>query len=287
MIIMTDWRVHAPDSDARIGYETETGVARLAIQLDGLYEGWEFKLDTRREYQDLNVFDFVHDGNVIYFDIVDELGLAAGRYMCQVRGESEGKRHLSNAFCLYVGESIGAISVLENVSVAELYQLEQRLTAIKAKCEELTQASTSAASDATESMRTALTSAEQAVESTRQAEASMEAAQEAAEAAARDAETSTAAAQVAEEAKSAAEAALLSVQAALTAAQTAAESAQADRSATSTARDEATAAANRAQADALTAATAAAEANAKVSMIKNSRFELDDKGSLFWIVEET
>ena len=151
MIIMTDWRVHVPDSDARIGYETETGVARLAIQLDGDYEGWEFKLDTRREYRDLNVFDFIHEGNVIYFDIVDELGLATGRYMCQVRGESEGKRQLSNVFCLYVAEAIGAIEVLENVPVAELYQFEQRLTALKSSCEELTRTSTDAASDAAES----------------------------------------------------------------------------------------------------------------------------------------
>lgn len=131
MITMTDWRVRVPDSDARLGYETETGVARLAIQLDGNYDGWEFKLDTRREYNDLNVFDFVHDGDVIYFDITDALGLAAGRYMCQIRGESEGKRQLSNVFCLYVGEAVGAVEVLENVPVAELYQLEQRLTALK------------------------------------------------------------------------------------------------------------------------------------------------------------
>lgn len=135
MITMTDWRVRVPDSDARLGYETETGVARLAIQLDGNYDGWEFKLDTRREYNDLNVFDFVHDGDVIYFDITDALGLAAGRYMCQVRGESEGKRQLSNVFCLYVGEAVGAVEVLEIVPVAELYQLEQRLTALKTASE--------------------------------------------------------------------------------------------------------------------------------------------------------
>lgn len=135
MITMTDWRVRVPDSDARIGYETETGIARLAIQLDGNYDGWEFKLDTRREYNDLNVFDFVHDGNAIYFDITDSLALEEGRYMCQIRGESDGKRQLSNVFCLYVSESLGAVEVLETVPVAELYQLEQRLTALKTASE--------------------------------------------------------------------------------------------------------------------------------------------------------
>ena len=92
MITMQSWRVHVPPGDGMLGYETETGVSRLAIQLDGEYPDWQFKLDTRREYSDLNVFDFVHDGNMIYFDIVDDLGLAAGRYVCQVRGECGDKR---------------------------------------------------------------------------------------------------------------------------------------------------------------------------------------------------
>lgn len=35
MIKMTDWRVHVPPGDGMLGYETETGVSRLAIQLDG------------------------------------------------------------------------------------------------------------------------------------------------------------------------------------------------------------------------------------------------------------
>lgn len=151
MITMTNWRVRVPEADARIGYETETGVARLEIGLDGAYEGWQFKLDTRREYQDFNVFDFIHDGERIYFEITEALGLAAGRYACQVRGEGEGKRQLSNVFCLYVSEAVGAITVLENVPVAELFQIEQRLTTLKAECEGLAQESTSAASDAAES----------------------------------------------------------------------------------------------------------------------------------------
>ncbi len=135
MITMQNWRVHVPPGGGMLGYETETGVSRLAIQLDGEYPGWQFKLDTRREYQDLNVFDFVHDGEMIYFDIVDGLGLAAGRYVCQVRGECGDKRQLSAPFSLYVGESLGGITVLENVPVAELYQLEQRLTALKTDSE--------------------------------------------------------------------------------------------------------------------------------------------------------
>lgn len=120
-----------------LGYETESGVRRLAIQLDGNYEGRAFKLDTRREYSDLNVFDFVHDGNMIYFDIVDDLGLAAGRYQCQVRGECGDKRQLSAPFSLCVAEAVGAIEVLENVPVAKMYQLEQRLTGLKTQCEQL------------------------------------------------------------------------------------------------------------------------------------------------------
>lgn len=135
MITMQSWRVNVPPGDGMLGYETETGVSRLAIQLDGIYEGWVFKLDTRREYSDLNVFDFVHDGNMIYFDIVDGLGLAAGRYVCQVRGECGDKRKLSAPFSLCVAEAVGAIEVLENVPVAELYQLEQRLTALKTASE--------------------------------------------------------------------------------------------------------------------------------------------------------
>ena len=140
MITMKNWRVHVPPGNGMLGYETENGVSRLAIQLDGEYPGWQFKLDTRREYQELNVFDFVHEGNVIYFEITDELGLAAGRYVCQVRGECGDKRKLSASFSLYVAEAVGAIEVLENVPVAEMYQLEQRLTALKTQCEQLAQA---------------------------------------------------------------------------------------------------------------------------------------------------
>lgn len=282
MITMQNWRVNVPPGDGMLGYETETGVARLAIQLDGEYPGWQFKLDTRREYQELNVFDFVHEGDRIYFDVTDELGLEAGRYMCQVRGESEGKRQLSNTFCLYVGESIGAITVLERVPVAELYQLEQRLTAIKSTCEELTRTSTDAASDAAESMRTALGAAEQAVASAGQAVALLEATDAAAAAATRDAETSAAARQAAEAAKAdaeaaqvAAETALQSAQAALDAAQTAAKSAEANKFITETARDEAVNAGNRAQA-------AADNANAVADMIVNSRFEVSTDGHLMW-----
>lgn len=135
MITMQNWRVHVPPGDGMLGYETETGVARLAIQLDGEYPDWQFKLDTRREYQELNAFDFVHDGEMIYFDIVDELGLEAGRYQCQVRGECGDKRKLSSPFSLCVAEAVGAIEVLENMPAAELYQLEQRLTALKTDSE--------------------------------------------------------------------------------------------------------------------------------------------------------
>ena len=245
MITMQNWRVHVPPGGGMLGYETETGVARLAIQLDGAYEGWQFKLDTRREYQELNVFDFVHDGNMIYFDIVDELGLESGRYQCQVRGECGGKRQLSSSFSIYVGESIGGVTVLENVPVAELFQLEQRLTALKTQCEQLAQAASGQSESAVQAAASALESAAQALESAREADASRQTAVQAAEAAARDAGTSEAAAARAQtaradaltastaaaEAADAAQAALTSAQAAALAAQNAASAAATDRQA--------------------------------------------------------
>lgn len=162
-----------------LGYETESGVRRLAIQLDGNYEGWVFKLDTRREYSDLNVFDFVHDGNMIYFDIVDDLGLAAGRYVCQVRGECGDKRQLSAPFSLYVGESLGGVTVLENVPVAELYQLEQRLTGLKTQCEQLAQAASGQLESVVQAAASALEFAAQALESAREADTSQQTAAQA------------------------------------------------------------------------------------------------------------
>lgn len=274
MITMKNWRVHVPDSDRQIGYETETGVARLAIQLDGEYEGWQFKLDTRREYQELNVFDFVHDGEMIYFDIVDELGLAAGRYQCQVRGECDDKRQLSYMFSLYVGESIGAIEVLESVPVAVLFQIEQRLTALKTQCEQLAQTVAGQSESAVQAAAAALESAQQALESAQEADASRQTAVQAAEAAARDAGTSEVAAARAESARAdaltasaAAAEAAVAAQAALTAAQEAAEAAQnaaasaaTDRQAAEQAAEAATKAAQEAAAESARAAESASAA---------------------------
>ena len=274
MIKMTDWRVHVPPGDGMLGYETESGVRRLAIQLDGNYEGWVFKLDTRREYSDLNVFDFVHDGNMIYFDIVDELGLAAGRYVCQMRGECGDKRQLSAPFSLYIGESLGGITVLESVPVAELFQLEQRLTALKTQCEQIAQAVSGQSESAVQAAAAALESAQQALESARGADESRQTAMQAAEAAARDAGTSEAAAARAETARAdaltasaAAEGAAAAAQAALTAAQEAAEAAQnaaasaaTDRQAAEQASETATRAASAAAAESSRAAKSASAA---------------------------
>lgn len=281
MIKMTDWRVHVPPGDGMLGYETETGVSRLAIQLDGTYEGWAFKLDTRREYSDLNVFDFVHEGNVIYFEITDELGLAAGRYVCQVRGECGDKRKLSASFSLYVAEAVGAIEVLENVPVAEMYQLEQRLTALKTQCEQLAQAASGQSESAVQAAASALESAAQALESAREADASRQTAVQAAEAAARDAGTSEAAAARAQtaradaltastaaaEAADAAQAALTSAQAAALAAQNAASAAATDRQAAERAADTATSAARTAETESARAAeyARAAEESARAA----------------------
>lgn len=274
MITMQNWRVNVPPGDGMLGYETETGVARLAIRLDGAYEGWQFKLDTRYEYQELNVFDFVHDGNMIYFDIVDGLGLAAGRYVCQVRGEYGGKRQLSSSFSIYVGESIGGVTVLENVPVAELFQLEQRLTALKTQCEQLAQTAAGKSESAVQAAAAALESAQQALESARGADESRQTAMQAAEAAARDAGTSEAAAARAETARAdaltasaAAEGAAAAAQAALTAAQEAAEAAQnaaasaaTDRQAAEQASETATRAASAAAAESSRAAKSASAA---------------------------
>ena len=279
MIKMTDWRVTVPDSDRQIGYETETGVARLAIQLDGEYPDWQFKLDTRREYSDLNVFDFVHDGDMIYFDIVDELGLAAGRYVCQARGECGDKRKLSAPFSLYIGESLGGVTVLENVPVAELYQLEQRLTALKTQSEQLAQTASGQSESAVQAAAAALESAQQALESARQADASRQTAVQAAEAAARDAGTSEAAAARAETARAdaltastAAVDAAAAAQAVLTAAQTAADAAQnaasaaaTDRRATEQAAETAIRAAQEAAAESAKAAESARAAEESAS----------------------
>lgn len=279
MITMTDWRVHVPPGGGMLGYETETGVARLAIQLDGTYEGWQFKLDTRREYQELNVFDFVHDGNMIYFEITDELGLAAGRYQCQVRGECGDKRKLSAPFSIYVGESIGGVTVLENVPVAELFQLEQRLTALKTQSEQLAQTAAGKSESAVQAASSALESAQQALESAREADASRQTAAQAAEAAARDAGTSEAAAAraesaradaltasaAAEEAANAAQAALESAQTAALAAQNAASAAATDRQAAEQAAETATRAASAAAAESARAAESASAAEESAS----------------------
>lgn len=279
MITMQNWRVHVPPGGGMLGYETETGVARLAIQLDGAYEGWQFKLDTRREYQELNVFDFVHDGNMIYFDIVDELGLEAGRYQCQVRGEYGGKRQLSSSFSIYVGESIGGVTVLENVPVAELFQLEQRLTALKTQSEQLAQTATGQSESAVQAAEAALESAQQALESAREADASRQTAQHAAEAAARDAGTSEAAADRAESARAdaltasaAAEEAANAAQAALESAQTAALAAQNAASAAATDRQAAEQAAG-------IAASSAQEAAAKSSKAAESASAAEESAS--------
>ena len=274
MITMQNWRVHVPPGGGMLGYETENGVSRLAIQLDGAYEGWQFKLDTRYEYQELNVFDFVHEGNVIYFEITDELGLAAGRYVCQVRGECGDKRKLSASFSLYVAEAVGAIEVLENVPVAEMYQLEQRLTALKTQCEQLARTASGQSESAVQAAASALESAAQALESAREADASRQTAVQSAEQAARDAGTSEAAAARAETARAdaltastAAKNAAAAAQAALTAAQTAAEAAQnaasaaaTDRQAAEQAAETATRAASAAAAESSRAAESASAA---------------------------
>ena len=279
MITMQSWRVNVPPGGGMLGYETETGVSRLAIQLDGTYEGWQFKLDTRREYSDLNVFDFVHDSDMIYFDIVDELGLEAGRYVCQVRGECGDKRQLSAPFSLYVAEAVGAIEVLENMPVAELYQLEQRLTALKTQCEQLARTALGQSESAVQAASSALESAQQALESAREADASRQTAMQAAEAAARDAGTSEAAAARAETARAdaltasaAAEEAAVAAQAALTAAQEAAEAAQnaasaaaTDRQAAEQASETATRAASAAAAESVRAAESASAAEESAS----------------------
>ena len=277
MITMQSWRVHVPPGDGMLGYETETGVSRLAIQLDGEYPDWQFKLDTRREYSDLNVFDFVHDGNMIYFDIVDDLGLAAGRYVCQVRGECGDKRQLSAPFSLCVAEAVGAIEVLENVPVAELYQLEQRLTALKTQSEQLAQTASGQSESAVQAAAAALESAQQALESARQADASRQTAIQAAEAAARDAGTSEAAAARAETARAdaltastAAAEAADAAQAALTAAQTAADAAQNAASAAATDRQTAERAADIATSVAGTAVTESAKAAGAASAAEES-----------------
>ena len=277
MITMQNWRVHVPPGNGMLGYETENGVSRLAIQLDGEYPGWQFKLDTRREYQELNVFDFVHDGNMIYFDIVDGLGLAAGRYVCQVRGECADKRKLSAPFSLYVGESLGGVTVLENVPVAELFQLEQRLTALKTQSEQLAQTAAGKSESAVQAASSALESAQQALESAREADASRQTAAQAAEAAARDAGTSEAAAARAESARAdaltasaAAEEAAVAAQAALTAAQEAAEAAQNAAASAATDRQAAEQAAGIAASSAQEAAAKSSKAAESASAAEES-----------------
>lgn len=196
-----------------------------------------------------------------------------------MRGECGDKRKLSAPFSIYVGESLGGITVLESVPVAELFQLEQRLTALKTQSEQLAQTAAGKSESAVQAASSALESAQQALESAREADASRQTAMQAAEAAARDAGTSEAAAARAETARAdaltasaAAEEAAVAAQAALTAAQEAAEAAQnaaasaaTDRQAAEQATETATRAASAAAAESARAAESASAAEESAS----------------------
>ncbi len=132
MITVYGKHIHVPPADRLLGYDAETGVSKLRILLgDGCFERYDsFKLDMICG-RELNVLDLVREGDIISCVLDAEMGLSAGRYECQLRAEGAGKRWLSDWFFLRIGESIGAVEVLEKVPVAELYQIEQRLTALQ------------------------------------------------------------------------------------------------------------------------------------------------------------
>lgn len=126
MITMQNWRVTVPPGDVQIGFEHDHLTARLEIQTDAP-PGWSFKLDVQAKYRK-NIIDLTRDGDMLSVDLTRSMLAADGLYRCQLRGiNGEQVRH-TNAFDLYVGDSIGATEAFPDPLPSEFAQMEQRVS---------------------------------------------------------------------------------------------------------------------------------------------------------------
>lgn len=131
---MLDWRIVAPERYA-VGFEGDHLVHRLSIRTD-LPAGWACKLDVALGGRK-NVIDLNRTGDELWVELTRDMLPEAGLYRAQVRGLcGEAVRH-SGLFYLDVGRSIDALEGFPEAVPSELAQMEARMTALKARTEEV------------------------------------------------------------------------------------------------------------------------------------------------------